>query len=430
MTKRIFLLLIAIVLLAMPLAANAQSEFDPEGGVSYLIASLPGYPDPVIVTMLSGGDVDASTLGAGCVGNIFYVPDVEIEITSSVPTLRAYYSVTDSGGDTTLVVQKPDGTFTCNDDFSGSDPMVEIPSPPTGTYRFWVGTFGSTNNYPGYLVITNGASMPGALASDILGTGGGTVPNTNVQATATPAGVEDPLAQFAPTLTAAAATVNALNTNLGGLDPTLTAAAATVNAALNTNLGGLDPTLTAAAATVNAALNTAVTPGINFQNMFGASATPGANTNVVATPAPGNNSSTVVGPNGLITATIGGGFTPDPLTQALAAGGSIDSRGGNFGPDCRGFISGTPNYNISYTGGGTQLRIFFSSPGDTTLIVQKPDGTFACNDDFPGTLNPLIDIANPAAGNYTIWVGTYTQGETLNGNLFITANSALDPTNS
>jgi len=425
-TKRIFLLIIAIVLLAVPLAATAQSEqFDPEGGVSYLIASLPGYPDPVIVTMLSGGNIDASTLGAGCVGNIFYVPDIEIEITAAVPTLRAYYLAANVGDDTTLVVQKPDGTFACNDDFAGSNPLVEIPSPAAGTYRFWAGTYGSANNYPGYMVITTGASMPGALVSDILGTGGGTAPTTNVQATATPAGNVDPLAQFAPTLTAAAATVNAAlgNTNLGGLDPTLTAAAATVNAALgNTNLGGLDPTLTAAAATVNAALgNTNTNNGINFQNVFGSNAT--------ATPA-ASTSSIITGPNGLTTATLGVGFTPDPLTAQIAAGGDIDARTGGFGPDCRGFMSGTPNYNIDYVGGGSLLRIFFSSAGDTTLIIQKPDGTFACNDDFTGTLNPLIDIPNPAAGNYTIWVGTYTQGSTVDGTLFITANPALDPTNS
>ena len=403
MTKRIFLLIIAIVLLAVPLAATAQSQqFDPEGGVSYLIASLPGYPDPVIVTMLSGGNIDASTLGAGCVGNIFYVPDIEIEITAAVPTLRAYYLAANAGDDTTLVVQKPDGTFACNDDFAGSNPLVEIPSPAAGTYRFWAGTYGSASNYPGYMVITTGASMPGALVSDILGTGGGTASTTNVQATATPAGNVDPLAQFAPTLTAAAATVNAA---LG-----------------NTNLGGLDPTLTAAAATVNAALgNTNTNNGINFQNVFGSNAT--------ATPA-ASTSSIITGPNGLITATLGVGFTPDPLTAQIAAGGDIDARTGGFGPDCRGFMSGTPNYNISYVGGGSLLRIFFSSAGDTTLIIQKPDGTFACNDDFTGTLNPLIDIPNPPAGNYTIWVGTYTQGSTVDGTLFITANPALDPTNS
>ncbi len=395
MIKRILLACIAVVLLAVPLTASAQNEFDPEGGVSYLIASLPGYPDPIIITILSGGDVDASTVSAGCVGNIFYVPDVEIELTESVPTLRAYFTAMHAGDDTTMVVQKPDGTFVCNDDAAGDNPMVEIQAPATGTYRFWVGTYGSTNNYPGYVVITTGASMPGALVSEVLGAGGGGSNVPVVQSTATPAGVVDPLAQFAPTLTAAAATVNAALNNVGDVGPTLTAAAATVSAATG---------------------NT----GINFQNVFG---------NTGATPEPGVNGNIIVGPNGLITATIGGGFTPDPLTQALTVGGAIDTRTG-FGPDCRGFINATPSFNINYTGGGSLLRIFFASSGDTTLIIQKPDGSYACNDDFVGTLSPLVDIANPTAGIYTVWVGTYTQNETQDGNLFITANPNLNPTNS
>ncbi len=50
------------------------------------------------------------------------------------------------------------------------------------------------------------------------------------------------------------------------------------------------------------------------------------------------------------------------------------------------------------------------SAEDTTLVIQRPDGTFLCNDDGIGQeLNPLVSAPFPA-GTYKIWVGSYNQG--------------------
>ncbi|MCC5935567.1 MAG: hypothetical protein JJU35_15070, partial [Balneolales bacterium] len=45
-----------------------------------------------------------------------------------------------------------------------------------------------------------------------------------------------------------------------------------------------------------------------------------------------------------------------------------------------------------------------------------PDGSWYCNDDaFSGTFNPMVIFDNPAAGQYDIWVGTYSAGPTVTG---------------
>ncbi|HJL49370.1 MAG TPA: hypothetical protein RMG45_26165, partial [Polyangiaceae bacterium LLY-WYZ-15_(1-7)] len=47
--------------------------------------------------------------------------------------------------DTTLVVRKPDGTFVCDDDSEGMNPMVTGSFPP-GQYRVWVGSYQQGQN--------------------------------------------------------------------------------------------------------------------------------------------------------------------------------------------------------------------------------------------------------------------------------------------
>src|SRR5690606_17025099 len=45
--------------------------------------------------------------------------------------------------------------------------------------------------------------------------------------------------------------------------------------------------------------------------------------------------------------------------------------------------------------------------------VRAPNGSWSCDDDSGGNLNPLVAWENPASGRYQIWVGRYgTQSET------------------
>ena len=60
---------------------------------------------------------------------------------------------------------------------------------------------------------------------------------------------------------------------------------------------------------------------------------------------------------------------------------------------------------------------------DTTLLVNRPDGSWVCNDDDLGDGNPVLVITSAADGLYDIWVGTYGASNT-NATLYI---SEIDP---
>ncbi|MGD1996701.1 MAG: hypothetical protein PVH62_08005, partial [Anaerolineae bacterium] len=71
--------------------------------------------------------------------------------------------VADGGEDTTLVINDPNGSWRCNDDYSGLDPMVEFPNPFTGQYDIWVGSYSSGDYVNGTLYITELDYHPGNL---------------------------------------------------------------------------------------------------------------------------------------------------------------------------------------------------------------------------------------------------------------------------
>ncbi len=104
-------------------------------------------------------------------------------------------------------------------------------------------------------------------------------------------------------------------------------------------------------------------------------------------------------------------FQPDPHEVQVEAGGPhigtyTDQRTGNR---CQGHFSGDPNFRLNFTSGdlGFPLQFFATSGADTVLLVQTPDGTYHCNDDFAG-LNPRIRFDTPTTGAYNIYVGTYS----------------------
>lgn len=127
---------------------------------SYELVS--GYPiDPLAVTVLAGGPVDASLLGlvdptgGDCRGFITSAqPDVRINyVEGSVFPLR-FYVQSLQGGDTTLLVNLPDATWRCNDDAVDVHPLVEIASPPSGQYDIWIGTYAPIPPEPAFLYVT------------------------------------------------------------------------------------------------------------------------------------------------------------------------------------------------------------------------------------------------------------------------------------
>ncbi|MCA9564539.1 MAG: hypothetical protein KC561_13675, partial [Myxococcales bacterium] len=103
--------------------------------------------DPMSVNGVSGGSFDASQLGqtanGPCAGAVSQTPDHVIQLTTDMPMLVLGVV---SQGDTTLVVQGPNGILACNDDYAGLNPVIGG-SWPAGTYYVYVGAFGQQSNY-------------------------------------------------------------------------------------------------------------------------------------------------------------------------------------------------------------------------------------------------------------------------------------------
>ena len=92
-------------------------------------------------------------------------------------------------------------------------------------------------------------------------------------------------------------------------------------------------------------------------------------------------------------ATAGGAFTGAMTTGTqFTAGADLDPSADSLSSTLV-FANNTTNA----PNGGTN---------DITLVVQRPDGTYLCNDDSDG-LNPMVE--GPfAAGAYQIFVGAYS----------------------
>lgn len=100
------------------------------------------------------------------------------------------------------------------------------------------------------------------------------------------------------------------------------------------------------------------------------------------------------------------GFTPDPHTSSITAGGStaVEISG------CNGTVADAPDLNLTWRGGSSTLYIYSMSDEDTTLLVNLPNGSWTCDDDSLGDRNPLIIVRNAPSGLYNIWSGTYGGG--------------------
>ncbi len=97
-------------------------------------------PDPYVVNIVAGGNINAAGIGSPCTGMISRAPD--FQITYRAGTLPLVLR-TRSGSDTTLVVNGPDGRWYCDDDTAGNlNAQVFFSAPQSGVYDIWLGTFG------------------------------------------------------------------------------------------------------------------------------------------------------------------------------------------------------------------------------------------------------------------------------------------------
>ena len=122
------------------------------------------------------------------------------------------------------------------------------------------------------------------------------------------------------------------------------------------------------------------------------------------------------------------GFTPDPFTVAVVSGGPIDA--GYLGGGCDGWATAAPDYQVTYTSGDQSLLRFYFVPdtsGDATLIINTPDGEWVCGDDSYDGLDPTVDFDGPEGGRYDVWIGSYDDGEQIDGELNVTELDSNHP---
>ena len=114
------------------------------------------YPNPYVVEVEAGGATDAADLVTNCVGYITRSqPDINIFLENAGDQFGIFVN---SGTDTTLMVNAPDGSWFCNDDatyLSNTNPGLFFSTPQSGSYKIWVGTFSENTNESAQLVFTN-----------------------------------------------------------------------------------------------------------------------------------------------------------------------------------------------------------------------------------------------------------------------------------
>lgn len=131
------------------IAATHQAATAQDAGLSANFGAVrldSGFtPDPHRVSITAGGSIDAyedTPLPEACVGMISDAPDYEV--TYSAGSLPLVFR-TLSSVDTTLIINGPDGSWSCDDDSYGDlDAEVRFNRPQSGTYDVWVGTFGGS----------------------------------------------------------------------------------------------------------------------------------------------------------------------------------------------------------------------------------------------------------------------------------------------
>lgn len=115
------------------------------------------------------------------------------------------------------------------------------------------------------------------------------------------------------------------------------------------------------------------------------------------------------------------------MSGVAAGGSSVDAA--SLDVECFGMLPATPDVVLEWTPDATvtTLRFFTLSAGDPVLAVATPAGELLCADDFsPLDLNPLLEVSEPKAGRYAIFVGAQEEQPAAPALLVITGGSA-DP---
>ncbi len=479
---RPLLLPLLLILFAFSGSAAAQEvPLNPNAVPDYGIAAgAAGFsPDPFRVQAVTGGgEVNAVTrnLGADCFGQISVQPDFRFSALSDFEALRFIFVADVVTADAALIVRDPNGDFWCNNDsFGVRHPTVTIEQAPPGDYNVWVGSLSA--RLMGDLYVTT--------RRDVTPTSTGlNIPRPTPAAPVTPAPTEIPAGMLNFTLPASfgAETLAAgflpdpywsVVSGGGGLrveEMQLGEACAGYASAaptLTLTWTGISTRLRFLFAPLNDADDAAlivrdpngvwscnrdfaggytrpqvefINPAVGAYHLWVSSETaqdqPVAGIvyatektfspeTVIAAGTPPTAPLADLIPSA--SAFVFNAAAPDPYAIPGSLGGG-EVNVGEQNPDCPGTYTHLPSFGFMLPEPTLHLRAFFvqeEARADSALILRMPDGTWYCNDDSYNDRQPTIDvIANFSTGEVSIWVGSFAEGESIPGTLYITRGSA------
>ncbi|HRW08484.1 MAG TPA: SH3 domain-containing protein [Caldilineaceae bacterium] len=161
-----FLFLALLFLTPIPVSAipflGLNFNANPVYGTTEINVAL---DQPVSVNVDAGGPENINLFfkqDERCQGYTTNKPSYAIKINKKQLTLRIFAI---SKADTTLVIRTPNGKWYCNDDASGTNPIIDFASPSNGRYQIWIGDYQPNKSSRAFLVISNNKYSP----SDYLG---------------------------------------------------------------------------------------------------------------------------------------------------------------------------------------------------------------------------------------------------------------------
>ena len=429
-----------------PPPAVLDADAAPQVGVIEAAGGFEASQGAITVTVDAGGEdaVDTIDLGptdAFCAG---YVD-------AGTPTAAIDYDAAGGTGvltigasaldDLVLLVQGPDGETFCNDDFDGTDPLVQVDAPASGTYVVWVGTFGvAVDAVDATLTVaeTTAAYVPsGDLVVEGVGTPFSEGTYVPLDLDAAP-GVRLSASDADGASAAVTVQPTAPNPVQGASCAGYIEAAPTAGVELRGDgpfaiTASSDDDLTLVVRTPAGAWFCSddayeLDPGVQID-------APEAGLYVVWVGSFGNadgavTEATLAAEPGELEVSeadygMGGGPAVEPQSDGTYAGSEIVGgaaevslsgdeagaatvqAGGTVwnpvdGAACHGYLHASPSATVDASG---PVTVAATADEDLTLVVQAPDGSWTCSDDADGS-DPRATV-DGGAGTYSVWVGTY-----------------------
>ena len=163
-----FVYVVIVVLSLAALSVSAEDRLNPDGAPRYGSHALaPGFtPAPARYDALSGGDIAVKSLrlGDNCLGYAAGDPDFLIELSGEFDRITFLNA---SAKDSTLIINLPNGSWSCNDDTNGLNPALVFHHAPPGPYQVWIGSYAAESNDESVLYISEAG--PEALPTTATG---------------------------------------------------------------------------------------------------------------------------------------------------------------------------------------------------------------------------------------------------------------------